>query len=60
LDVIRVDLDRISVKRKEKDGGFPIQMHPKEKEEKMLRKVSRVGRWCFRNILVIDFVSKKC
>ena len=43
LDVIRIDLDRIAVKRKEENEGFPVQLHPMKKEEKMLGTVGWVG-----------------
>jgi len=34
LDVISVDVGGIAMKRKEDDEGFPVQVHPKKKEEK--------------------------
>jgi len=43
LEVARVDLARITVKRKEENEGFPVQMHPKKKEEKMLGPVGWIG-----------------
>lgn len=34
--MIRVDLDRTVVKRKEENEGLLVQVHPMAKEEKML------------------------
>ena len=41
--MIRVDLDRIAVKKKENEG-FPVQVHPK-KRRKNVRKVGWVGSY---------------
>jgi len=41
--VTRIDLDRNALKRKEENEGFPVQVHPMAKEEKMLGTVGWVG-----------------
>jgi len=41
--VIRVDLDRTAVKRKEENEGFSVQVHPMAKEENNVR-FCRLGR----------------
>jgi len=40
--VIRVDLDRVAIKRKEGNEGFPVQVNPWKKKENV--RYNKLGR----------------